>query len=39
LADALIAATATVQQATLITLNKRHFPMIRNIQVPYRKEK
>lgn len=39
LADALIAATATTKQATLITLNKRHFPMIRTIQVPYRKEK
>jgi len=39
LADALIAATATIIEATLVTLNKRHFPMIRNIQVPYRKRK
>lgn len=37
LADALIAATAKVKQATLVTLNKRHFPMIRDILIPYRK--
>lgn len=39
IADALIAATATIIEATLVTLNKRHFPMIRDIQVPYRKGK
>jgi predicted nucleic acid-binding protein len=37
LADALIAATAEVKQATLVTLNKKHFPMLKTITVPYRK--
>jgi predicted nucleic acid-binding protein len=35
LADALIAATAHEYNLTLVTLNKKHFPMIRNLQVPY----
>ena len=33
--DALIAATAELTGATLITFNQRHFPMIANLQVPY----
>ena len=37
LADALIAATADVKQATLVTLNKKHFPMLQDISVPYHK--
>ncbi len=37
LSDALIAATATLQQATLVTLNKKHFPMLSDIHVPYSK--
>jgi predicted nucleic acid-binding protein len=36
LADALIAATAELSQARLITLNARHFPML-EVQVPYAK--
>ena len=34
LADALIAATAELQQARLVTLNERHFPML-EVDVPY----
>ena len=37
LADALIAATAEVQQAQLITLNHKHFPMLKDVLVPYQK--
>lgn len=37
LADALIAATAEVKQATLVTLNKKHFPMLKTVTIPYRK--
>ena len=37
LADALIAATAQIEDATLVTLNQKHFPMIQNLLVPYRK--
>jgi predicted nucleic acid-binding protein len=37
LADALIAATAEVRKAILVTLNRRHFPMIEEVQVPYDK--
>lgn len=37
LADALIAASAITRQATLVTLNKKHFPMVGDICVPYRK--
>jgi predicted nucleic acid-binding protein len=36
LADALVAATAEITQATLVTLNTKHFPMIK-VQLPYRK--
>lgn len=35
LADALIAATAEVRGATLVTLNKKHFPMLASVSVPY----
>lgn len=37
LADALIAATVEAEQATLVTLNTKHFPMLRNVLVPYQK--
>lgn len=37
LADAMIAATAERADATLVTLNKKHYPMLKNITVPYRK--
>ena len=36
LADALIAATAELQQARLVTLNAKHFPMM-EVEVPYTK--
>jgi predicted nucleic acid-binding protein len=36
LADALIAATAAVRPARLVTLNARHFPML-EVAVPYQK--
>ncbi len=35
LADALIAATAEAQGATLVTLNQKHFPMLASVVVPY----
>jgi predicted nucleic acid-binding protein len=37
LADALIAATANHYHLTLATLNKKHYPMIQKIHVPYLK--
>lgn len=37
LADALIAASASAAQATLVTLNRKHFPMLANVIVPYGK--
>ncbi len=37
LADALIAATAEFKGATLVTLNKKHFPMLSTVTVPYTK--
>lgn len=37
LADSIIAATAEVKNATLVALNQKHFPMITNLLVPYRK--
>jgi len=37
LADALIAATAISCDATLVTLNKKHFPMLQSVHVPYSK--
>ncbi|MBA2345840.1 MAG: type II toxin-antitoxin system VapC family toxin, partial [Rubrobacter sp.] len=35
LADALIAATAEENGADLVTFNRRHFPMLPRITVPY----
>jgi predicted nucleic acid-binding protein len=37
LADALIAASAETHRAELVTLNSKHFPMLANVIVPYRK--
>jgi predicted nucleic acid-binding protein len=37
LADALIAATVQQCGAELVTLNARHFPMLHDVIVPYRK--
>lgn len=37
LADALIAATAVLAQAQLVTLNAKHFPMLSDVHVPYSK--
>ena len=37
LADAIIAATAEVGRAELVTLNKKHFPMLSEVIVPYQK--
>jgi predicted nucleic acid-binding protein len=37
LADALIAATADSRNVELVTLNKKHFPMLTNVLVPYQK--
>lgn len=39
LADALIAATAALRQADLVTLNRKHFPMFETVIVPYRKNR
>ena len=38
LADALIAATAEIRRARLATLNRRHFPMVDGVVVPYRRK-
>lgn len=35
LADVLIAATAALNQARLVTFNRKHYPMLENIEVPY----
>ena|SRR3989338_1316044 len=37
LADAMIAATAEFCNARLVSLNKKHFPMLKNVLVPYSK--
>jgi predicted nucleic acid-binding protein len=37
LIDAVIAASALVTHSTLVTLTARHFPMVRDLVVPYRK--
>jgi predicted nucleic acid-binding protein len=38
LADAVIAATAEAWEMPLVTLNAGHFPMLRDVLVPYRKQ-
>lgn len=38
LADAMIAATAEAHDLKLITLNKKHYPMLKHIHVPYQKD-
>ncbi|GMR09986.1 MAG: type II toxin-antitoxin system VapC family toxin [Anaerolineae bacterium] len=35
LADALIAASATSRGAELVTFNRRHYPMVHDLMVPY----
>ena len=35
--DALIAATAHFNNAELVTLNRKHFPMLASVTVPYQK--
>lgn len=35
LADALIAATADSRDAVLVTFNRKHFPMVEKLRVPY----
>ena len=37
LADALIAASVAAAGGTLATLNRRHFPMLAEVLVPYAK--
>jgi len=37
LADCLIAATADLHGLSLVTLNSKHFPMLENVETPYRK--
>jgi predicted nucleic acid-binding protein len=37
LADAIIAATSDIKNASLVTLNQKHFPMLINVIVPYQK--
>ncbi len=38
LADALIAASVDAVKATLVTLNRRHFPMLADVLMPYDKQ-
>lgn len=38
IADAIIAATAQSENAALITLNIKHYPMIENLKPPYTKD-
>lgn len=35
--DAIIAATAKIQNLSLVTLNKKHYPMLNNLFIPYQK--
>jgi predicted nucleic acid-binding protein len=37
LPDALIAATSQLRGARLVTLNRKHYPMLPDVLVPYRK--
>ncbi|HHE38178.1 MAG TPA: type II toxin-antitoxin system VapC family toxin [Candidatus Cloacimonetes bacterium] len=39
LADAIVAATAEMFHCELTTLNRKHYPMIKDVFVPYRKRK
>ena len=36
-ADALIAATSILHRLQMVTLNRRHYPMLADVLVPYRK--
>ena len=36
LIDALIAATAVINEMNLFTLNKKHFPMLTKVSLPYK---
>jgi predicted nucleic acid-binding protein len=36
-ADALVAATSILHRLQLVTLNRRHYPMLTDVLVPYRK--
>ena len=38
LADAIIAATAMIMDLSLVTLNKKHYPMLKKIHTPYHKK-
>ncbi|MEW6359947.1 MAG: type II toxin-antitoxin system VapC family toxin [Planctomycetota bacterium] len=38
LIDGIIAATSHLRHLPLVTLNKRHFPMLSSVIVPYRRE-
>ncbi len=37
LADAIIAATSELHEYTLVTLNKKHYPMLDEVLMPYQK--
>jgi len=37
LADAMIAATSEHKGSALVSLNQKHFPMVKNLIVPYKK--
>ncbi len=37
LVDAIIAATAQIHKLSLVTLNKKHYPMLSKVSVPYSK--
>lgn len=37
MADCIIAASAYYDDSTLVTLNKKHYPMLTNIFIPYKK--
>lgn len=39
LIDGLIAATSVTCELPLVTLNKKHFPMLENVVIPYRRHK
>lgn len=38
LADAIIAATATTLNVPIVTLNKKHYPMLAHVHMPYQKK-